>query len=131
MPAGLKGTAILYSAGPGQTAQDGPEGGNGVFTGALLAALDRPGQSVEQVFKETARRVNESTGGRQTPWNNSSLTGDFYFQTPASNPPAAASSGDEVVFWQSIVDSTNAAMFEEYLRQYPKGRFSRFGANKT
>ena len=89
VPAGLKGTAILYSAGPGQTAEDGPKGGNGVFTGALLAALDRPGQSVEQVFKDTARRVAEVTGGRQTPWNNSSLTGDFYFRSAVPASPAA------------------------------------------
>ena len=35
IPSGVKGTAILYAAGPGQTAQDGSKGGNGVFTGAL------------------------------------------------------------------------------------------------
>ena len=38
-----KGTAILYSAGAGQVAQDGSKRGHGVFTGALLDVLDRPG----------------------------------------------------------------------------------------
>ncbi len=42
-PAGIKGTAIVYSAAPGQTAQDGPRGGHSVFTGALLKVLDEPG----------------------------------------------------------------------------------------
>jgi uncharacterized caspase-like protein len=54
IPAGIKGTAILYSAAPGQTAQDGPKGGHGVFTGALLRALDEPGLKLEAVFKRTA-----------------------------------------------------------------------------
>ena len=47
VPQGIKGTAIVYSAAPGQTAQDGPKGGHGVFTGALLAVLDRPGLTLE------------------------------------------------------------------------------------
>ena len=129
VPAGIKGTAILYSAGPGQTAADGPKGGNGVFTAALLAALKQPGRTVEQVFKETARRVAETTGGRQTPWNNSSLTGDFYFRPQAPGPslpegPDAAPADAEVVFWKSVQNSDNAARVEEFLKQFPKGRFS-------
>ncbi len=61
VPAGLGGTAMIYSAAPGQTAQDGPKGGHGVFTGALLAVLDRPGLKLEDVFKQTAIRVARLT----------------------------------------------------------------------
>lgn len=41
---------------------------------------------------------------------------------PAATPAAPADR--EVVFWQSIQASTNAATFEEYLRQFPKGQFA-------
>ena len=40
-------------------------------------------------------------------------------QQPA--PPATAE--QETVFWQSIMDSTNTAMFEAYLAQFPNGVF--------
>ena len=39
-------------------------------------------------------------------------------------PSPAASSEVEVVFWQSIANSTNAAEFEAYLRRFPNGMFS-------
>jgi hypothetical protein len=125
----VKGAVMLYSAGPNQVAEDGPRGQNGIFTGALLETLGTPGLKLEEVFKETARRVQRATNNRQTPWMNASLTGDFYFNgsaTPAETPSATASSnaGAEVTFWQSIADSTNVAYFAEYLRQYPTGRFS-------
>ncbi len=86
IPAGIKGTAILYSAAPGQTAQDGPTGGHGVFTGALLRVLDEPGLKLEGVFKKTAMQVSAATNGRQDPWINSSVKGDFYFREASSRP---------------------------------------------
>ena len=42
---------------------------------------------------------------------------------PAAQQPTAASSQAEIVFWQSIADSTNAAEFEAYLSQFPNGVF--------
>ena len=41
--------------------------------------------------------------------------------TAAAPPPATAE--QETVFWQSIVNSTNPAMFEAYLAQFPNGVF--------
>ena len=41
----------------------------------------------------------------------------------AVQPPAAATPEQETVFWQSITDSTNPAMFEAYLEQFPNGVF--------
>lgn len=133
LPAGLgvKGTAILYSAAPGQIAQDGPKGGHGVFTGALLQVISIPGLPVEQVFKKTAALVSEGTHGKQEPWMNSSIKGDFYFKAgkpPSMVAPSPRSTGGgpsaEIVFWQSIEDSIDASMFEAYLEQYPNGSFS-------
>lgn len=127
VPSTIKGTAILYSAGKGEVAADGPRGGNGVFTGALLAALDNPGLTVEQVFKETARSVSSLTGGRQTPWNNSSLTGDFYFNSatpPTPKKTTAAVLPEDDRLWKSVENSSNPAMFRVYLKRFPNGLYA-------
>ena len=51
--------------------------------------------------------------------------GDFVFVMPGADQGVASNiPGAEIVFWQSIKDSTNASMFSEYLRQYPRGQFS-------
>ena len=41
----------------------------------------------------------------------------------AAQQPAAATPEQENLFWQSIVNSTNPAMFEAYLEQFPNGVF--------
>ena len=43
---------------------------------------------------------------------------------PAAQQPSAASSQAEIVFWQSVMNSTNPAEFEAYLRRFPNGLFS-------
>ena len=49
----------------------------------------------------------------------------------ASPTPSAASSAEvEVVFWQSIVNSTNPADFEAYLAQFPNGAFRPLAENR-
>ncbi|MBT4486226.1 MAG: SH3 domain-containing protein [Rhodospirillaceae bacterium] len=127
-PVGIRGTAIVYSAAPGQTAQDGPDGGHGVFTEALLRVLDRPGLSLEQVFKETAVRVARATNNRQKPWINSSVTGEFVFNSSAppgaTAAPSASGTDREALFWSSIKDSKRASDHEAYLRRYPNGTFA-------
>jgi hypothetical protein len=41
----------------------------------------------------------------------------------AQNPKAPDPSAAELLFWETIRNSTNPADFEEYLKQYPNGRF--------
>ena len=136
VPSGLRGTTILFSAAPGEVAQDGPQGGNGVFTGKLLAELKRPGQTLEEVFKATARGVNAATNRSQRPWFNSSLSGDFYLneakpepepkQVAAVSPvaPVPAVPNVEIVYWQSVVNSKDPEVLQSYLNQYPNGQFA-------
>ena len=40
---------------------------------------------------------------------------------PTPEPQQEVTSNAEVVFWQTIKDSNDPAMFEEYLRQFPEG----------
>ena len=127
-----RGTFIAYAAAPGQTAADGDKGGNGVFTGALIKQLVEPGLPIEEVFKRVIRAVSQRTGGRQVPWMESSLQGDFYFIRPmpvVAPPPIPPD--PELVFWQTIAKSANAADFEEYLRRYPEGQFVGLAKNRV
>ena len=138
IPKGIKGTAIFYSAAPGQVAQDGPSGGHGVFTGELLKVLDQPGLKLEEVFKQTATKVAAVTNGSQDPWINSSVKGDFYFrdgQKPIKHLHKDNKKSDnsnlEAAFWSSIQGSENPADYEDYLLQFKNGIFTRLAQRRV
>ena len=84
---GAPGTFLSYSTSPGAEAEDG-EGSDSPYTTALLTAARTPGLPIEQAFKQVRVAVNKATGGRQTPWESSSLTEDFKF-VAASGPMVA------------------------------------------
>ena len=75
------GTLIAYATSPGSVAGDGI-GRNGLYTQELLQNLRVPGLGVEEVFKRVRVGVREKTKGQQTPWESSSLVGNFYFRQP-------------------------------------------------
>jgi uncharacterized caspase-like protein len=81
-----QGALIAYATEPGGVALDGNEN-NGIFTKHLLKSIEERDLSVEQLFKRVRQGVYEETGGKQLPWETSSLTGDFYFvpRVPAAN----------------------------------------------
>ncbi len=72
------GTLVTYATQPGNIAEDGT-GRNSPFTAALLSHIETPGLEVRQVLTRVRNDVLSATGGRQVPWDHSSLTGDFYF----------------------------------------------------
>ncbi len=74
-----RGTIISFATAPGKKASDGG-GRNGLYTAHLLSAIQTPGLTIEEVFKQTATAVEKKSGGIQWPWRSSSLTGkDFCF----------------------------------------------------
>ncbi|MGI9068546.1 MAG: caspase family protein [Pyrinomonadaceae bacterium] len=73
------GTLIAYATAPGSVASDG-NARNGLYTQELLKNMLIPGLSIEEVFKRVRISVRNTTAGKQTPWESSSLTGDFYFR---------------------------------------------------
>ena len=77
-----KGTLIAFATAPGQTADDNPDGANGLFTSHLIAALGEPGLSLDQIFNRVRARVYTDSGQRQLPWTVSSVIGEFYFRPP-------------------------------------------------
>jgi uncharacterized caspase-like protein len=80
------GALIAYATAPGRTALDGA-GRNGVYTEALLDHIRTAGITVEQVFKQVRVTVENRTNRTQTPWESTSLRGDFYF-LPGGAPAA-------------------------------------------
>jgi Caspase domain len=77
------GVMIAYSTAPGDVAQDG-DGRNSPYSEALARAMREPNQPIEQMFKRTRIAVIGKTSNRQTPWESSSLTGDFFFAAPVA-----------------------------------------------
>ena len=76
-----RGTIIAYATSPGKVASDGdPRERNSPYTKHLLRAMQFPNKPIEQVFKEVRRAVQSETRDQQTPWENTSLSGDFYFK---------------------------------------------------
>lgn len=76
------GTFLAYSTAPGSVASDGA-GRNGLYTQELLKQIKVPGLSIEEVFKRVRISVRGATAEKQTPWEVSSLVGNFYFDGTA------------------------------------------------
>lgn len=133
------GTFIAYAAAPGQAAQDGNSGSNGVFTGELIKAMAEPGVPLEQMFKRVIIGVKADTHGSQQAWSEASIQGDFYFFPKAAGAAAGAGAAREAAFvapsgrhvdsaneleqsfWDRITGSNDAADFKEYQKRFPNG----------
>ena len=72
------GTLLAYATAPGEVASDGA-GDNGLYTQHLLNNMRLPGLKIEDVFKNVRASVRQESAGKQTPWENTSLEGEFYF----------------------------------------------------
>jgi formylglycine-generating enzyme required for sulfatase activity len=86
------GTLVAFATAPGSVAADGT-GRNGLYTQHLLASLNQPGLKIEDVFKRVRVGVRQGSRGKQIPWENTSLEGDFYFKPgkPGEAPAQLAS----------------------------------------
>ncbi|OQX97086.1 MAG: hypothetical protein B6I20_13425 [Bacteroidetes bacterium 4572_117] len=72
------GSIIAYATAPGSTASDGA-GKNGLYTQELLKAIKTPGLEIGMVFRRVLTNVKKQSSGKQLPWTNSSIEGEFYF----------------------------------------------------
>jgi hypothetical protein len=129
------GTLIAYATAPGSVAADG-KGKNGLYTEELLKSMRAPGLKIEDVFKQVRVAVRKKSQGKQTPWESSSLEGDFYFVQPGDNKTQTTARVDtadvslDLIFWESIENSNDPKDFEAYLRKYPNGDFVDLANNR-
>jgi len=126
------GSIVGYSTAPGTEALDGV-GNHSPYTDAFLRLAHEKNVPIEQLFKRVRLEVNNLTDGRQTPWESSSLTSDFYFfgdtavaatRAPAqvktayaadNLPSRSARQAYDYVLAENSVDN-----YQEFIRLYPQ-----------
>jgi len=141
------GQMVMYSAGAGQEALDrlgaNDHDPNGVFTRVLIKEITRPGLTASQLLKSVSSQVIElakSVNHVQVPALYDESIGDYYFVAPGqaavaqaepagAAPPAQAAAAVHVAtageleqeYWDRIKDSTDAADFRDYEKEFPGG----------
>ncbi len=133
------GTMVAYATAPGSVAADG-FGRNGIYTKHILQNIRVPDLPAEIMFKRVREGVERETRRLQTPWDSSSLKGDFVFNptttraaaagTPASGPSADMNLQIEREFWISVRDSSRPEDIRAYLDKYPTGNFAPLARNR-
>ena len=119
------GRIVAFSTSPGNVATDGDTGASPYAT-ALAESVTIPGLSIEGVFKRVRATVKERTGGKQEPWENSAVYGDFQF---IEGKPAEAG-GDEVAFFEFAALADSQEAYQKYLSRYPQGMFANLAKQK-
>ena len=114
------GTFLAFATAPGSVALDGATE-NSPFTRALAKHMITPGLPIEQMFKQVRVDVLKETQGMQTPWDSSSLTGDFSF---AEGEKLSARDLEAEQFWESIKESRDAVQIMLFLRGYGDTAFA-------
>ena len=127
------GTLISFATRPGGVAADG-DGSNGLYTSHLLRFIDQPGLPVEQMLKKVAAATIKASEGKQSPWIEGSITGEFLFNAvaapqPVAPVPAAVArpSGPteaERVAWEIASNNDSALGYELFLQEYPASTYA-------
>jgi hypothetical protein len=125
------GSIVGYSTAPGMEAADG-DGNHSPYTSAFLNIAREPNLPIEQLFKRVRLEVNNATKGRQTPWESSSLTSDFYFfgdtavaagREPDRRPIVQMASNlpsrSVRQAYDYVISEGSPENYEEFIRLYP------------
>jgi uncharacterized caspase-like protein len=108
------GFMIAFATQPDNVAYDGA-GRNSSFAEAILGHLNTPGQDIASMMISVRKDVLAATGGRQVPWENSSLTREFQFE------PGEPAAPPETLLWQVAATARDPALLRLYLERYPGG----------
>jgi tol-pal system protein YbgF len=73
-----EGTLVAYSTAPGRVASDG-NGRNSPYTKHLMKFIKQPNVQIELILKNVNASVTKETQGMQSPWYESSISGNFCF----------------------------------------------------
>jgi len=126
-----RGSIVGYSTAPGMEAQDG-DGNHSPYTSAFLNVAREPNLPIEQLFKRVRLEVNNTTNGRQTPWESSSLTSDFYFfgdtavaatrapdRSPIIQTASNLPSRSVRQAYDYVLSEGSPEYYQEFIRLYP------------
>ena len=91
------GTFIAYATAPGQVAYDGQGTRNSPFTRALADWIEKPDLEVALMFRRVREQVVAATNGKQVPWVEEAILGDFYFWPKGNTVPIPAAAPANVV----------------------------------
>ena len=108
------GFMFAFATQPDNVAYDGV-GRNSFFTEALLSHMNTPGEDIASIMISVRKDVLAATGGRQVPWENSSLTREFQFV------PGDATASPETTLWQLAASGQDPELMRIYVERYPEG----------
>lgn len=124
------GTFLAFATAPGHVAEDGSaDDGNGLYTRFLLQALQKPEAPIEDLFKRVRTQVRRASGGRQIPWESTSLEEDFAFASGQRIEAQGLRERDALFQaqkrdWERIRQSTRVEDFYAFLQSHPSGVFA-------
>ncbi len=126
MGSNAEGTLIAFATGDNNVASDGPGQANGLFTGHLLSALREPGLELHDLFQRVKEDVYYGSNKKQNPFTYDDVAGSFYFRPVAESgtsvrPPSSAPDADA---WEAIRGSSDASVFEAFLKEYPASPYA-------
>lgn len=133
------GTLIAFATAPGHVATDGV-GANSPYSGALAQAIEAPGVPLEEVFRRVRRQVLAATHNRQTPWEHSSLTVEFFFRPKLAEPEGSARPAqttglpdrqlEELAAWEKVKASDDPALLQSHIERFPRGLFTELAQHR-
>jgi len=124
-----EGSIVAFSTAPGTIAYDG-EGRNSPYVAELSKHMLTPGLKIEDVFKRVRVGVKQRTSRKPTPqipWENSAMTGDFYFVISGEEQTSQTSYSKinaDKKMWELIEFSKDPTEFESFLRAFPNSQFA-------
>ncbi|MGO9769242.1 MAG: caspase family protein [Roseiarcus sp.] len=109
------GFLIAFATQPDAVAFDGG-GRNSPFAQSLLGHMATAGVDISSMMIAVRRDVIASTGGAQIPWENSSLTRQFYFAGDATSEASP-----ETQLWRLAGGQRDPRLLSFYIDRYPNG----------
>ncbi len=126
-----RGSFLAFATAPGEVAADGVGNSrNSPFTKHFLLQMEQP-LDLLQMFKQVIHGVSVETHQKQWPWQNASMTGNFYFTppppstTPSPTTPLPPQGDPELDMWNLVKGSIHASDVRRFINAYPnpQGRF--------
>jgi tetratricopeptide (TPR) repeat protein len=87
MQTDAEGTLIAFATGDNNVADDTPREKNSLFTKHLVAALQTPGLSHDEVFRQVKENVFYASARRQNPFTYDNIVGRLVLRNEPAGPP--------------------------------------------